>query len=159
MGPKKRLLSCFVMLLLFFSNSLALAQDDLDFSSPKATFKTYMQACKELDFKKSDLCYTEEFRSFIKTNKRYLAHRHAGQLANSYRYWHDKPYKLELYATKAIMRFSPPFTRPEPFYFVKEYGKWKIDSMFSFNNVIIEDSNRWHWRNPNIDNEKKWLKK
>ena len=158
-GAEKKILSCLVILLLIFSNGFALPQDYMDFSSPEATFRTYMQACKDLDFRKSDLCSTKEFQNFTKTNKRYLAHRHTGQLANAHRYWHDKPYKLEMYGHKAIMRFSPEFSRPEPFYFVKERGEWKIDSMFSFNNVIIESSQSWHWRNPNIDNERQWLAK
>lgn len=159
MAVRKKIWLYLPLLLLLFSNNLALSQDDLDFSSPEATFKTYMQACKALDFEKSDLCSTEEFQRFTKINKRYLAHRHTGQLANAYRYWHNKPYKLELHGNKAIMRFSPEFSRPEPFYFVKEREEWKLDSMFSFNNVIIEDSTHWHWRNPNIDNEKEWLKR
>ena len=156
---KKRIWLYLPLLLLLFSNNLALSQNNMDFSSPEATFRTNMQACKDLDFKKSDLCTTKKFQKFAKTNKNYLSHRNTGQLANAYRYWNDKPYKLEMYRNKAIMRFSPEFTRPEPFYFVAEYGKWKIDAMFSFNNVIIEDSQHWHWRNPKIDNEKKWLKR
>ena len=143
----------------FFCSTFASAQNDMDFSSPEATFKTYMNACKALDFTKSDLCYTKEFRKFIKKDKDYLAHRHPGQLRNEYNYLHGRKYKLEMHGNKAIMRFSPPFKKPAPFYFVKERGKWKIDAMFSFDNVIVEDRQNWHWRNPNVDNEKLWLRK
>lgn len=159
MKTVKNLLFYSAVLILFSNNNFVLARNNgMDFSSPKATFETHMQACKELDFEKSDLCYTKEFRNFIKTDANYLAHRHTGQLSNSYRYWHGKPYKLQMHGNKAIMRFSPPFTRPEPIYFVKERGEWKIDALFSFKNVIIEDSTHWHWLNPNVDNEKAWLK-
>ncbi|MBL7070565.1 MAG: hypothetical protein ISS26_00120 [Candidatus Omnitrophica bacterium] len=130
-----------------------------DFTSPESTFNSHMYACKALDFEKSDLCYTKEFQSFTKTNKEYRSHRNTGQLRNAYDYWHNKPYKLEMHRNKAIMRFSPPFKRPEPFYFVKEADGWKIDGMFSFNNLIIENSGGWFWRNSKIDNEKVWLSK
>ncbi len=130
-----------------------------NFSTPENTFNSLMYACKAMDFKKNDLCYTKEFQNFTKTDKKYLSHRNTGQLRNAYSYWHGKPYKIKLHGNKAIMRFSPPFKRPEPFYFVKEGGEWKIDGMFSFRNVIIENSKNWHWRNSKIDNEKLWLRK
>ena len=158
MAVKKITLLCLSLLLLFFGNIPASARD-MDFSSPEATFKTYLRACKAMDFEKADMCYTKEFRDFIKTNKRYRAHRHPGQLKNEYHYLHGKKYKLERHGRKAIMRFSKEFDRPEPLYFVKERGAWKIDGMFSFDNVVIEDSAHWHWRNPSIDNEKEWLRK
>lgn len=130
-----------------------------NFSTPENTFNSYMYACKVMDFEKSDLCFTREFQNFAKTNKEYLSHRNTGQLRNAYNYWHGKPYKIEMYGDKAIMRFSPEFKRPEPFYFVEEGGEWKIDGMFSFRNVIIEDSGNWFWRYPNVDNEKQWIRK
>lgn len=131
---------------------------DADYSSPEATFRTYMAACKAMDFKRADKCYTEEFQRFQKTDKKYRAHRHTGQLLNMYNYLRGKKYKLEMHGHKAIMRFSPEFVRPEPLYFVRERGKWKLDGMFSFRNVRIQDHRSWHWQNPNIDNEAKWLR-
>lgn len=130
-----------------------------NFTTPEKTFNSFMYACEAMDFKKSDLCYTKEFQDFTKTDQNYLSHRNSGQLRNAYSYWHGKPYKIELHGDKAIMRFSPPLKRPEPFYFVREGGEWKIDGVFSFRNVIIEDSQNWHWRNSEIDNEKLWLRK
>ena len=133
---------------------------DMDFSSPEAAFRTYMQACKELDFYKSDLCYTKEFQRFTKTNKRYLSHRHKGQLRNEYNDLYGRNYKLEMYGNKAIMRFAPEFMRPAPLYFVREDGEWKIDAMFAFNNIIMDDrTGGWFWKHPNIDNEKQWLRR
>ncbi|MFC1752711.1 hypothetical protein ACFL96_04870 [Thermoproteota archaeon] len=155
-----KLLLFFVVFLVCFNCVFVFAQDaNLDFSSPEAAFSSYMKACKLLDFSLVDQCYTKEFQQFTKTNQRYRAHRNTGQLSNSYRYWSGKPYKLDKYGNKAIMRFSSEFQRPEPIYFVREAGKWKIDGMFSFNNVIIQDSSGWHWRNPNRNNEREWLRK
>jgi len=155
-----RLLSYVIVSLICFSSVLVLAQDkNMDFSSPEATFLSYMRACKLADFSLADQCFNREFQHFTKTNKNYRSHRRTGQLRNAYSYWADKPYKLERHGNKAIMRFSSEFKRPEPIYFVREGGQWKIDAMFSYNNVIIEDSRHWHWRNPNIDNEEKWLRK
>jgi len=130
-----------------------------DFSKPESAFSSFMRACQMMDFEKSDLCYTKEFQKFAKTDKIYMSHRNKGQLNNAYNYWNNRHYELEVQGRKAIMRFSPPFERPEPIYFVKEADGWKIDGMFSFNNVIIENSKNWHWKNPDSDNEKLWLNK
>ncbi|MFC1703281.1 hypothetical protein ACFL1E_00665 [Candidatus Omnitrophota bacterium] len=132
---------------------------DMDFSSPEATFRTYLQACKEGSFEKSDLCSTKEFQRYQKSNKQYLSHRHPGQLRNAYNIWANKSYKVEKYGNKAIMRFGKMFKSPAPIYFVKEHGKWKMDGMFEFRNIIYSSGDNWHWKNPNIDNEKKWLNK
>ena len=141
------------------SESEVYAQD-VDFSSPEATFRTYMQACRELDFNKSDLCYTKEFQMFAKTNKVYLSHRHKGQLRNEYNDLRGRNYKLEMHGNKAIMRFAPEFKRPAPLYFVKEGGEWKIDAMFAFKNIIMDDrTGGWFWKYSNNYNEKHWLRK
>ncbi len=128
-----------------------------DYSSPEATFRTYMAACKALSFEKSDACYTRRFREFIKTDSNYRAHRHTGQLRNEYNYLHDQEYTLEAHGNKAIMRFAPERQRPAPLYFVKEGGQWKIDAMFAYNNIIMESGSRWHWKNPDVNNEARWL--
>ena len=58
------------------------------------------------------------------------------------------------------MRFAPEGVRPAPLYFVREAGQWKIDAMFSFDNIIMESgsSTTWFWKNSKKDNEKKWLR-
>jgi len=131
----------------------------MDFSSPQSTFKSYLQACKEQDFSKSDLHYTNEFRKFIKTNQGYLSHRNVGQLQNEYNSYFNKSYVIEVYDDRVIFRFAHYGQPPPPIYFVKEDGLWKIDAMFSFNNVIMSSGGHWHWKNPNIDNEKIWIDK
>jgi len=153
---KKRII--IILIVFLIGGGVAFADGIMDFSSPEATYRTYIQACKDLDFSRSDLCYTREFRRFIKTNKRYLSHRHPGQLRNEYNQHKNRSYELEMHGDKAIMRFAPEYVRPAPFYFRKENGEWKIDAMFSFNNVIMEGSSRWFWRNEKIDNEGKWLR-
>ncbi len=151
----KKIITCFLLSVLFFGITYA---SDIDFSSPEATFKTYLQACKEGSFDKSDLCSTEEFQWFQKTNKKYLAHRHSRQLRNAYNIWANKSYKIEMHKDKAIMRFGPMFKSPAPIYFVKDHGEWKMDSMFVFRNIIYTTGGGdWYWKNPNIDNEKEWL--
>ena len=145
--------------LLFVIHPAGFTQD-LDLSSPEATFKTYMRACEKVDFSVSDQCYTAEFQRFTKTNQRYLAHRHKGQLRNEYNSLRNKQYKIESFGNKAIMRFGPEFKRPAPFYFVIENGQWKIDAMFAFNNIIMDDTTGgWFWKNSHRDNEAYWLKK
>jgi len=139
----------------FFHSAYA---QDADYSSPEATFRTYMAACKAQSFERVDMCYTREFRRFQKKDKRYMAYRNVGQLRNMHGYLAGKRYKLELYGHKAIMRFSPEGVRPEPLYFVRESGKWKLDGMFSFKNVKIQDSRTWYWQDHTIDNEAKWLR-
>ncbi|MFH2138198.1 MAG: hypothetical protein ABII88_06770 [Candidatus Omnitrophota bacterium] len=153
----------FILFMIFFNfilcgSSISFAEEPLDFSSPEELLQSYLRACNALDFSLSDQCYTKEFQEYIRANKEYMAHRNVNQLRNAYGYWSNRPYDIEVYGNKAIIRFSPEFVRPEPFYMVNEDGKWKIDGVFSIKNVKIQDSRTWFWKNPNIDNEKQWLK-
>ncbi len=130
---------------------------ELRFNSPLETFRSYMRACRAMDLESSRACYTKEFQDFTKTSREYSDYNNVRQLKNAYNFWHDKQYDLELHGNMAIMRFAAMFKRPEPIYFVKEDGEWKIDGLFSFKNIVIEDSKHWHWRFPELDNEKLWL--
>lgn len=133
------------------------AKPPLDFSSPESLLNSYLGACQSLDFSLVDQCYTREYQQYIQSNKDYMAHRNTGQLRNAYSYWGNRDYNIEYHGSKAIIRFAPDGQRPEPLYLVKENGEWKIDGLFSIQNVKIQDSRTWFWKNPNRDNEAWWL--
>ena len=136
-----------------------LAQN-MNFSTPEATFESYLNAAKVRSFALSDSCYTKEFLNFTVNDEEYQSHRYPGQLANSYDEHVGKQYTVERSGNKAIMRFGLEFSRPSPIYFVIEDGLWKMDAMFMFNNIIMDDgTGGWFWRYENKDNEGLWLEK
>ncbi|MBU0468293.1 MAG: hypothetical protein KKD07_09070 [Candidatus Omnitrophica bacterium] len=157
----KRVFSIIVTLLLGFV-SLSSAQIQMDYSSPEKTLESYLAAAKALSFELTDECYTVEFLVFTQTDEEYMRHRNVNQLRTSYSSIANKPYEVEMYDEKAIIRFAPEFKRPQPLYFVKEVGIWKMDAMFMFNNVIMVDGDpevEWKWKNSDVDNEALWLNK
>jgi hypothetical protein len=130
-----------------------------DYSSPLATFKTYMEACKNHDFSIVDRCYTQEFNRFAKSDKNYMAHRHAGQLDNEYAGYADKSVRVESHGRKVILRFTPEDKKTPSLYLVNEDGRWKIDAMFMFNNIIYDQNNEWFWKNNRQNAERIWINK
>lgn len=148
--------------LLLGSVTLSLAQVQMDHSSPERTFESYMAAAKALSFELTDQCYTVEFLVFTQTNDEYMKHRNVDHLRVSYNSMANKPYEVEMYGDKAIIRFAPEFKRPQPLYFVKEAGEWKMDAMFMFNNVIMVDGGteiEWKWKYPEKNSEQDWIDK
>ena len=155
----KRIFTIIASLLLGFL-TLSSAQIHMDYSSPEKTLESYLESAKALNFELTDQCYTVEFLVFTQTNDEYMRHRNVNQLRVSYNSIANKPYDIEMYDDKAIIRFAPEFKRPQPLYFVKEAGSWKMDAMFMFNNVIMVDGDpeiEWKWKYPEKNSEDLWV--
>lgn len=152
-----KIINILLIICSIFFCSQGFAQE-MDFSSPVAAFESYMSAATQRSFELSDSCYTQEFLDFTKNDQEYQSHRHPGQLTNSYNEYLGKRYTVEKFDNKAIMRFGPEYARPSPIYYIFERGQWKMDAMFMFNNIIMDDSTGgWFWRHENKDNERLWL--
>ena len=122
-----------------------------DFSSPEATLKTYLEACKAGDFAASDLCYTASSREMLASTPAFTEGRQPAMLTGTY----DRLSKLtftteKVNAKRAILR--PNDEKVPPFFMRVQNPKegWRIDWHFMAN-YMRANENGWSWANPRAE--------
>lgn len=116
-----------------------------DFSTPQATFESYLEACREGDFEGADLCYTASSREYIASHPRVTEGRSPESLKVTYQRLSQAAFKLEqVNSRRAIIRFEdqgiPPY-----FLRVQKAGEgWRIDWHF-MSHYIRRTEDGWSW--------------
>jgi hypothetical protein len=143
----QRYLLFFVWILLV--NAPVLAQPD--YSSPEATLKTYLEACKAGDFSAADECYTASSRKRLAETPALTEGRHPDLLTGTYERLSTLTFTTEkVNAKRAILRPDDP--KVPPFFLRVQTPKeqWRIDWHFMAN-YIRADANGWSWVNPRAE--------
>ncbi len=140
--------------LLFLVVALFLATPVLaegDFSTPEATLATYLQACREGDFEKSDLCYTHSSRQYLQEHEEFTQNRNPEDLRQAYDRLSQVEFTLEQVNEKrAILHPDDPKIPP---FFLRQQKPgegWRIDFHF-MSNYLRADENGWSWRFPKAE--------
>ncbi len=123
---------------LFLITGTALAQPD--FSTPEATWQTYLQACQAGDFEGVELCFTASSRQYLKQNPQPVEERDPALLKATYERLTATDFRLEKVNSKrAIMwpadeRIPPCFLRIQ-----KPAEGWRIDLHFMTNYIRVTE--------------------
>ncbi len=145
-SPMRRTFVFFALLLLALP-----AWAGPDYSSPEATLKTYLEACKAGDFEAADACYTKSSREFIAKTPKMTAGRKPEHLIGTYERLSALKFTTETVNPKrAIVR--PDDSKVPPFYMRVQDPKegWRIDWQFMAN-YMRADQNGWSWVNPKAE--------
>jgi hypothetical protein len=122
-----------------------------DFSTPEATLKTYLAACKAGDFTATDACYTKSSRDLLAANPAMTQGRQAEMLTGTYERLSPLTWTTEkVNAKRAILTPNDPKVPP---FFMRQQTKgegWRIDFHFMAN-YIRADQNGWSWINPRAE--------
>ena len=138
----------FLILLMFFLSLPALAQD---YSTPEATFKTYMEAMKAADFAATDTCYTASSREMLAKNPAFSQNRPAEMLTQTHDRFSQLTWTTEQVNSKRAILTSNDSKVPPIFMRQQTPGEgWRIDFHFMAS-YIRADQNGWSWVNPKAE--------
>lgn len=122
-----------------------------DYSSPEATFRTYLQACQRGDYATADSCYTASSRAFFEKNPSLTKDRPVEALLATHERLSKVNFTTEQVSPKrAILRADDPKVPP---YFLRIQSPkegWRIDWLFMANYIRAND-NGWSWANPRAE--------
>lgn len=127
------------------------AWSEPDFSSPEATLKTYLEACKAGDFAAADLCYTASSREALAKNPAFTENRQTEMLTGTYERLSKLTFTTEkVNAKRAILK--PNDDKVPPFFLRIQTPKegWRIDWHFMAN-YIRANADGWSWVNPKAE--------
>ena len=122
-----------------------------NFSSPEATLKTYLEACKAGNYEAADACYTKSSREFIAKTPKMTAGRKPEHLTGTYDRLSTLKWTVEnVNQKRAIVK--PDDSKVPPFYMRVQDPKegWRIDWQFMAN-YMRADQNGWSWANPRAE--------
>jgi hypothetical protein len=137
---------CSLLGLLLFLCTAAWAEPD--HSSPEATLKSYLEACKAGDFAAADACYTASSRKFLAETPAFTEGRQPEMLLGTYDRLSPLTFTTEkVNGKRAILH--PNDEKVPPFFMRIQNPKegWRIDWHFMAN-YLRADQNGWSWVNP-----------
>lgn len=128
---------------------MAMAQPD--FSTPEATWQTYLNACQAGDFEAADLCYTASSRDYLKQDPRLTEGRDPEILKATYEKLTSTEFTLERVNSKrAIMRAADESIPPYFLRIQKPSEGWRIDLHFMSSYIRVNETG-WSWTFPRAE--------